>query len=130
MNKSRSSQKKKQKSQDPKRLRDIRIPVEPKIPQCQVCEEKKADFYCTECKVHYCQNCESELHTSFLKKKHKEFIFQEPYDPRKEILGYLKSNTLLKERENKIKNNNHDFLTLKTLSFQTLQINNTNFKSK
>ncbi|KAJ3433367.1 tripartite motif-containing protein [Anaeramoeba flamelloides] len=79
MNKSRSSQKKKQKSQDPKRRRVIRIPVEPLIPECEVCEEKKADFYCTECKVHYCQNCESEVHTSFLKKKHKEFIFQEPY---------------------------------------------------
>ncbi|KAJ6252076.1 hypothetical protein M0813_14625 [Anaeramoeba flamelloides] len=82
-------QKKKQKSQDPKTLRDIRIPVEPKIPQCQVCEEKKADFYCSIDKVHYCQNCESEVHTSFLKKKHKEFIFQEPYDPRKEINSNL-----------------------------------------
>ncbi|KAJ6244385.1 tripartite motif-containing protein [Anaeramoeba flamelloides] len=89
MNKSRSSQKKKQKSQDPKRLRNIRIPVEHEIPQCEVCEEKKADFYCTECKVHYCQNCESEVHTSFWKKKHKEFIFQEPYVPRKKINSNL-----------------------------------------
>ncbi|KAJ3427759.1 b-box zinc finger protein [Anaeramoeba flamelloides] len=89
MYKSRSSQKKKQKSQDPKRLRNIRIPVELEIPQCEVCEEKKADFYCTECKVHYCQNCESEVHTSFWKKKHKEFIFQEPYVPRKKINSNL-----------------------------------------
>ncbi|KAJ6254818.1 zinc finger protein [Anaeramoeba flamelloides] len=105
MNKSRSSQKKKQKSQDIKILRDIRIPVEPKIPQCQVCEKKKADFYCTECKVHYCQNCKSEVHTSFWKKKHKDFIFQEPYVPRnvkdeQEILRYVKSNTLLRNHEN------------------------------
>ncbi|KAJ6237803.1 e3 ubiquitin-protein ligase trim56 [Anaeramoeba flamelloides] len=90
MNKSRSSQKKNQKSQDPKRLKDIRIPVEPQIPQCEVCEEKKADFYCTECKVHYCQNCESEVHTSsFWKKRHKEFIFQEPYVPREKINSNL-----------------------------------------
>ncbi|KAJ3427583.1 hypothetical protein M0812_25207 [Anaeramoeba flamelloides] len=61
--------KKKKKSQGPKTLRDIRIPVEPQIPQCEVCEEKKADFYCTECKVHYCQNCESEVHTSFFEEK-------------------------------------------------------------
>ncbi|KAJ3440870.1 tripartite motif-containing protein [Anaeramoeba flamelloides] len=89
MNKSRSSQKKKQKSQGTKILRDVRIPVEPKIPQCQVCEKKKADFYCTECKVHYCQNCKSEVHTSFWKKKHKDFIFQEPYVPRNEIESKL-----------------------------------------
>ncbi|KAJ6239924.1 hypothetical protein M0813_24845 [Anaeramoeba flamelloides] len=81
--------KKKQKSQDPKTLRAIRIPVEPQISQCMVCEEKKADFYCTECKVHYCQNCESEVHTSFWKKKHKEFIFQEPYFPQEKINSNL-----------------------------------------
>ncbi|KAJ3426518.1 zinc finger protein constans-like [Anaeramoeba flamelloides] len=67
--------------QDPQRLKDIRIPVEPLIPECEVCERQKAHFYCTVCKVHYCQNCESQVHTSFLKKKHKEFTFQEPYDP-------------------------------------------------
>ncbi|KAJ3428036.1 hypothetical protein M0812_25668 [Anaeramoeba flamelloides] len=90
MNNSNNSQKKKQKSQDPKRLRDIRIPVEPQIPQCEVCEEKKADFYCTECKVHYCKACESEVHTSsFWKKRHKEFIFQEPYFPQEKINSNL-----------------------------------------
>ncbi|KAJ3451553.1 tripartite motif-containing protein [Anaeramoeba flamelloides] len=90
MNKSRSSQKKNQKSQDPKSLRDIRIPVEPKIPQCEVCEEKKADFYCTKCEVHYCKACESELHTSsFLKKRHKEFISKEPYVSQEEIESKL-----------------------------------------
>ncbi|KAJ6237795.1 tripartite motif-containing protein [Anaeramoeba flamelloides] len=90
MNKSRSSQTKNQKSQGPKRSKDIRIPVEPQIPQCEVCEEKKADFYCTECKVHYCQNCESEVHTSsFWKKRHEEFIFQEPYVPREKINSNL-----------------------------------------
>ncbi|KAJ6252891.1 hypothetical protein M0813_13753 [Anaeramoeba flamelloides] len=82
--------KKKQKSQDPKRLRDIRIPVEPQIPRCEVCEEKKADFYCTECKVHYCKACESEVHTSsFWKKRHKEFIFQEPDFPQEKINSNL-----------------------------------------
>ncbi|KAJ6252098.1 hypothetical protein M0813_14540 [Anaeramoeba flamelloides] len=71
----------KQKRQDPQRLKDIRIPVEPLIPECEVCERQKAHFYCTVCKIHYCQNCESQVHTTFLKKKHKEFIFQEPYNP-------------------------------------------------
>ncbi|KAJ6252909.1 tripartite motif-containing protein [Anaeramoeba flamelloides] len=90
MNNSNNSQKKKQKSQDPKRLRDIRIPVEPQIPQCEVCEEKKADFYCTKCEVHYCKACESEVHTSsFWKKRHKEFIFQEPYFPQEKINSNL-----------------------------------------
>ncbi|KAJ3428049.1 hypothetical protein M0812_25681 [Anaeramoeba flamelloides] len=89
MNNSNNSQKKKQKSQDPKRLKDIRIPVEPQIPQCQVCEEKKAGFYCTKCEVHYCKACESEVHTSFWKKKHKEFIFQEPYFPQEKINSNL-----------------------------------------
>ncbi|KAJ3447206.1 hypothetical protein M0812_07433 [Anaeramoeba flamelloides] len=82
-----SSQKKNQKSQGSNRLRDIQIPVETQIPHCEVCEERKADFYCTECKVHYCQNCESEVHTSsFWKKRHKEFIFQEPYFPQESNL--------------------------------------------
>ncbi|KAJ3428069.1 zinc finger protein constans-like [Anaeramoeba flamelloides] len=81
--------KKKQKSQDPKRLRDIQIPFEHKIPQCQVCEEKKADCYCTECKVHYCQNCEPKVHTPFSLKKHINFIYQEPYVSRKKINSNL-----------------------------------------
>ncbi|KAJ6230446.1 pep-cterm sorting domain-containing protein [Anaeramoeba flamelloides] len=71
----------KQKRQDPQRLKDIRIPLEPLIPECQVCEKQKANFYCTECKVHYCQNCESQVHTSFWKRKHNGSIFQEPYIP-------------------------------------------------
>ncbi|KAJ3442038.1 bonus isoform c-related [Anaeramoeba flamelloides] len=71
----------KQKRQDPQRLKDIRIPVEPLIPECEVCERQKANFYCTECKVHYCQNCESQVHTSFWKRKHNGSIFQEPYIP-------------------------------------------------
>ncbi|KAJ6251910.1 hypothetical protein M0813_14766 [Anaeramoeba flamelloides] len=80
----------KQKRQDPQRLKDIRIPVEPLIPECEVCEKQKANFYCTECKVHYCQNCESQVHTSFLKKKHQEFTFQEPYDPQENNNGIEK----------------------------------------
>ncbi|KAJ6238458.1 tripartite motif-containing 33 [Anaeramoeba flamelloides] len=71
----------KQKSQDPETLRNVRIPVEPLIPECEVCEKQKANFYCTECKVHYCQNCESQVHTSFWKRKHNGSIFQEPYIP-------------------------------------------------
>ncbi|KAJ6227554.1 hypothetical protein M0813_09793 [Anaeramoeba flamelloides] len=71
----------KQKRKDPQRLKDIQIPVEPLIPECEVCEKQKAHFYCTVCKVHYCQNCESQVHTSFLKKKHQEFTLQEPYNP-------------------------------------------------
>ncbi|KAJ6237804.1 spry domain containing socs box protein [Anaeramoeba flamelloides] len=102
MSNSNKSQKKNQKSQGPKRSKDIRIPVEPQIPQCEVCEEKKADFYCTECKVHYCQNCESEVHTSSWKKKHEEFIFQEPYVPReikKTIKLIRESNEIIEKDE-------------------------------
>ncbi|KAJ3446846.1 bonus isoform c-related [Anaeramoeba flamelloides] len=78
----RRKKKKKQKRQDPQRFKDTQIPVEPPIPQCQVCEKQKANFYCTKCDVHYCQNCEPQVHTSsFLKKRHQEFIFQEPYNP-------------------------------------------------
>ncbi|KAJ6245152.1 hypothetical protein M0813_20601 [Anaeramoeba flamelloides] len=73
----------KQKRQDPQSLKDIQIPVEPLIPECEVCEKQKANFYCTKCEVHYCKACESELHTSsFLKKRHKEFVSKEPYVPR------------------------------------------------
>ncbi|KAJ6255259.1 hypothetical protein M0813_11579 [Anaeramoeba flamelloides] len=84
----------KQKRQDPQRLKDIRIPVEPLIPECEVCERQKAHFYCTVCKVHYCQNCESQVHTSFLKKKHKEFTFQEPYDPQENNCPIHQNNKL------------------------------------
>ncbi|KAJ6253420.1 hypothetical protein M0813_13434 [Anaeramoeba flamelloides] len=84
----------KQKRQDPQRLKDIRIPVEPLIPECEVCEKQKAHFYCTECKVHYCQNCESQVHTSFLKKKHQEFTFQEPYDPQENNCPIHQNNKL------------------------------------
>ncbi|KAJ6239799.1 tripartite motif-containing protein [Anaeramoeba flamelloides] len=89
MNNSKNSKKKKQDNEDPKIQRDIRIPVEPLIPQCEVCEEKKADFYCSIDKVHYCKNCESDVHTPFLKKKHKESIFKEPYIQQKEIISDL-----------------------------------------
>ncbi|KAJ3435688.1 tripartite motif-containing protein [Anaeramoeba flamelloides] len=74
----------KPKIQDPKSFRDIQIPIEALISQCQVCEEKKADFYCKIDKVHYCQNCESQVHTPFMKKKHLEFIFIEPFIPKEE----------------------------------------------
>ncbi|KAJ3435665.1 tripartite motif-containing protein [Anaeramoeba flamelloides] len=83
MNNSKNSQKKKQKSQDPKRSRDLRIPVEPLVPQCEVCEEKKADFYCTKCEFYYCKNCESQVHTPFFKKKHQEFISKPFITPKK-----------------------------------------------
>ncbi|KAJ3428056.1 zinc finger protein constans-like [Anaeramoeba flamelloides] len=102
MNNSNNSQKKKQKSQDPKRLKDIRIPVEPQIPQCEVCEEKKADFYCTKCEVHYCKACESELHTSsFLKKSHKEFVSKEPYVSRenKNTIKFLQESNEIIEKD-------------------------------
>ncbi|KAJ6251291.1 hypothetical protein M0813_15172 [Anaeramoeba flamelloides] len=81
----------KQKRQDPESLKDIRIPVEPLIPECEVCERQKAHFYCTKCEVHYCKACESELHTSsFLKKRHKEFVSKEPYVPRENNNGIEK----------------------------------------
>ncbi|KAJ3437121.1 tripartite motif-containing 33-like [Anaeramoeba flamelloides] len=75
----RRKKKKKQKNKDPNRLRDIQIPVELQLPQCQVCEEKKADFYCKECKVHCCKNCESQVHTPYLRELHYESTFKEPY---------------------------------------------------
>ncbi|KAJ6251691.1 e3 ubiquitin-protein ligase trim [Anaeramoeba flamelloides] len=76
---------KKQKNKDPKILGDIRIPVEHQIPQCQVCEEKKADFYCKKCLVHCCKKCEPQVHTNFLTKLHHESTFKEPYIQRKKI---------------------------------------------
>ncbi|KAJ6237766.1 hypothetical protein M0813_26559 [Anaeramoeba flamelloides] len=85
----RRKKKKKQKNQDPKRLRDIQIPFEHQIPQCEVCEEKKADCYCTKCKIHYCQNCEPQVHTPFFWKKHINFIYKEPYVSRKKINSNL-----------------------------------------
>ncbi|KAJ6245816.1 hypothetical protein M0813_20236 [Anaeramoeba flamelloides] len=84
----------KQKRQDPQRLKDIRIPVETLIPECEVCEKQKAHFYCTECKVHYCQNCESQVHTSFWKRKHNGSIFQEPYIPQENNCPIHKNNKL------------------------------------
>ncbi|KAJ3435694.1 hypothetical protein M0812_19436 [Anaeramoeba flamelloides] len=79
------SKKEKQNKKDRKRLRDLQIPVERTISKCQLCEEEKADFYCTKCEVHYCQNCELQLHTHYLKKKHFKFVFKEPYIQRKVI---------------------------------------------
>ncbi|KAJ3441587.1 b-box zinc finger protein [Anaeramoeba flamelloides] len=73
------------KEQQNNEVRQLQVPVELPGPQCEVCEETKADFYCTKCEAHYCQNCESEVHTLFWKKKHKEFIFKEPYTPQKKI---------------------------------------------
>ncbi|KAJ6230168.1 e3 ubiquitin-protein ligase trim [Anaeramoeba flamelloides] len=70
---------KKQKNKDPKRLGDIQIPVEHQIPQCQVCEEKKADFYCKKCQVHCCKKCEPQVHTEYLRESHYESTFKEPY---------------------------------------------------
>ncbi|KAJ6230202.1 hypothetical protein M0813_06840 [Anaeramoeba flamelloides] len=75
----RRKKKKKQKNKDPKRLGDIQIPVELQIPQCQVCEKKKADLYCKKCKVHCCIKCEPQVHTSLLRKFHFESTFNEPY---------------------------------------------------
>ncbi|KAJ6237765.1 tripartite motif-containing protein [Anaeramoeba flamelloides] len=134
MNNSNNSQKKKQKSQDPKRLRDIQIPVEPLIPQCEICEEKKADFYCTKCEVHYCKACESELHTSsFLNKRHTEFISKEPYFPQEKINSNLcdkhkKELSLYCKDDNKLicikcyencRINNHSILGLDEYSNET-----------
>ncbi|KAJ6230368.1 e3 ubiquitin-protein ligase trim [Anaeramoeba flamelloides] len=110
MNNSKNSQKKKQKSQDPKRSRDLRIPVEPLVPQCEVCEAKKADFYCTKCEFYYCKNCESQVHTPFFKKKHQEFIYKEPFIPPKSLNEYSneiseKIKIILKKIQKDEKNN-------------------------
>ncbi|KAJ6252894.1 tripartite motif-containing protein [Anaeramoeba flamelloides] len=84
MNNSNNSKSEKQKIQISIPATYLTYPIQAFIPQCEVCEENRSDFYCTECKVHYCKKCESEVHTSsFWKKKHQEFIFQEPYVPRK-----------------------------------------------
>ncbi|KAJ6230188.1 hypothetical protein M0813_06826 [Anaeramoeba flamelloides] len=75
----RRKKKKKQKNKDPKRFGDIQIPVELQIPQCQVCKEKKADFYCKKCQVHCCKKCEPQVHTEYLRELHYESTFKEPY---------------------------------------------------
>ncbi|KAJ3428804.1 zinc finger protein constans-like [Anaeramoeba flamelloides] len=60
------------KSQDLERFKDIQIQIKQQqqtaaIPECEVCEQQKADFYCETCKIHYCINCESQVHTPHYK---------------------------------------------------------------
>ncbi|KAJ3428110.1 ring/u-box superfamily protein [Anaeramoeba flamelloides] len=77
----RRKKKKNPESNDPKKLGETNIPVEQPTSQCELCKERKADFYCTKCEVHYCNNCEDKSHIPLMEKKHKEFIFKEPYIP-------------------------------------------------
>ncbi|KAJ6252916.1 hypothetical protein M0813_13779 [Anaeramoeba flamelloides] len=95
MNNYNNSRSEKQKIKYSKPAKYTTYPIQVFIPQCEVCEKNRSDFYCTECKVHYCQNCESEVHTSFWKKKHKEFIFQEPYVPRIKLSLFCKDENKL-----------------------------------
>ncbi|KAJ6229052.1 tripartite motif-containing protein [Anaeramoeba flamelloides] len=45
--------------------------------KCEVCSKEDAGFYCSQCPVYYCQNCEAQVHTPFWKKKHQKFIAQD-----------------------------------------------------
>ncbi|KAJ6236968.1 tripartite motif-containing protein [Anaeramoeba flamelloides] len=45
--------------------------------KCEVCSKENAEFYCSQCPVYYCQNCEARVHGTFLKKKHEKFISQD-----------------------------------------------------
>ncbi|KAJ3429258.1 hypothetical protein M0812_24602 [Anaeramoeba flamelloides] len=45
--------------------------------KCEVCSKEDAEFYCSHCPVYYCQKCEAQVHTPFLKNKHEKFISQD-----------------------------------------------------
>ncbi|KAJ6228816.1 tripartite motif-containing protein [Anaeramoeba flamelloides] len=47
--------------------------------KCEVCSKEDAELYCSKCTIHYCQNCEAQVHTPFLKKKHEKFISQDTF---------------------------------------------------
>ncbi|KAJ3442046.1 b-box zinc finger protein [Anaeramoeba flamelloides] len=71
-NSKKKKKKKRRKSQDLERFKDIQIQIKQQqqtaaIPECEVCEQQKADFYCETCKIHYCINCESQVHTPHYK---------------------------------------------------------------
>ncbi|KAJ6228815.1 spry domain containing socs box protein [Anaeramoeba flamelloides] len=51
--------------------------------KCEVCSKENAKFFCSQCNVHYCQNCESEVNDNFLKKKHEQFISQDTFVERR-----------------------------------------------
>ncbi|KAJ3439519.1 zinc finger protein constans-like [Anaeramoeba flamelloides] len=84
---SNSKKKKRRRSQDLERFKDTQMQIKQQqpaaIPECEVCEQQKADFYCETCKIHYCINCESQVHTPLIKKRHNLWIFKEPYIPKK-----------------------------------------------
>ncbi|KAJ6229042.1 tripartite motif-containing protein [Anaeramoeba flamelloides] len=52
--------------------------------KCEVCSKEDAEFYCSQCLVHYCQKCEAQVHSSFMKKKHEKFISQDIFIERPE----------------------------------------------
>ncbi|KAJ6229050.1 hypothetical protein M0813_08550 [Anaeramoeba flamelloides] len=56
----------------------IGLPSKRRI-KCEVCSKEDAEFYCSQCLVCYCQNCEAQVHSTFLKKKHEKFISQDTF---------------------------------------------------
>ncbi|KAJ6229041.1 hypothetical protein M0813_08541 [Anaeramoeba flamelloides] len=54
----------------------IGLPTKTRI-KCEVCSKEDAEFYCSQCPVYYCQKCEAQVHSTFLKKKHEKFISQD-----------------------------------------------------
>ncbi|KAJ3429264.1 tripartite motif-containing protein [Anaeramoeba flamelloides] len=54
----------------------IGLPTKTRI-KCEVCSKEDAEFYCSQCLVHYCLKCEDLVHSHFLKKKHQKFISQD-----------------------------------------------------
>eukprot|EP01155_Anaeramoeba_flamelloides_P037197 Anaeramoba_flamelloidesc27200_g1_i1.p1 GENE.c27200_g1_i1~~c27200_g1_i1.p1 ORF type:complete len:150 (-),score=22.40 c27200_g1_i1:8-457(-) len=43
---------------------------------CQKCNLEKYYYYCSWCQLYYCKSCKNQVHTEFLKEKHKNFILR------------------------------------------------------
>ncbi|KAJ6229043.1 zinc finger protein constans-like 4 [Anaeramoeba flamelloides] len=73
--------------------------------KCEVCSKEDSEFYCSQCTVHYCQKCEAQVHSTFMKKKHEKFISQDIFIEKQEIQTKEKVNqeTLQKSQQNKNK---------------------------
>ncbi|KAJ6229051.1 hypothetical protein M0813_08551 [Anaeramoeba flamelloides] len=61
----------------------IGLPTKTRI-KCEVCSKEDSEFYCSQCLVYYCQKCEAQVHSTFLKKKHEKFISQDIFIEKQE----------------------------------------------
>ncbi|KAJ6229053.1 hypothetical protein M0813_08553 [Anaeramoeba flamelloides] len=117
----------------------IGLPTKTRI-KCEVCSKEDSEFYCSQCLVHYCQKCEAQVHSTFLKKKHEKFISQDIFIKNQESKEKKNNNKCPKhkkkfkiycEEEDQLKcsgciteyclDQNHSLLTLNSKSNQIFQ---------